>query len=280
MKNYLKDFLYELEFTEEKKYNTVISMRNDIERFLDYFFETPLEEIDYIFLKKYLKDLEKKVSPSTYNRNIASIKQFYKFLKKKNIIKNNPTLMLDNVKDEKKEIEYISLDDIKKIRATMTGEDFSSLRDKLMFELIFSSGITVLEMLSLGKINFNVDEREIYILKSTNERTVFFSKYCKEIFLKYLEKKKEKFKEEDSDDILFVNSSNKRITDRSVRRIIQKYAEKSEIEKDVSPYVLRHTFGIYMLKKGMPEINLKYLLGMKNMETIEEYKKIIKKEDL
>ena len=163
------------------------------------------------------------------------------------------------------------------VREEMKEESFNILRDRLMIELLYSSGMTVAELLSLGELNFNLEKREIYLLKNKTSKVLYFSQTCKEIYLKFLIAKKEKFKEEDSSNIIFVNNSNVRLTDRSVRRLINKYSEKANLQKEISPYTLRHSFCIYMLKNGMSKEYLAKLLDLKSIGLLDIYDDLCKK---
>jgi len=126
-------------------------------------------------------------------------------------------------------------------------------------------------------INFNrigdivVLEREIYILKNKLSKTMYFSETCKEFYIKFLNSKKEKFKEVYNPNIIFTNNSNERLTDRSVRRLINKYGEMANLNKEISPYTLRHSFCIYMLKNGMPKEYLARLLDLKVVGLLDVY---------
>lgn len=282
MQKLLKNFIYDLEFKENKKYNTIISIKKDVEQFLDYFSKKnifSIENIDFLMLKEYFNLLKSsEASVSTFNRRLSSVKKFYKYLKNENFIKENIIIPLENLKNEEKEIEYLGNDEIQKIRAVIEGNNFNAARDRLIFELLYSSGITVAELLSLGEKNFILAEREIQFFKNKKKRFLFFSEKCKNAFEEYIAIKKDKFKEKDNPDVLFINNSNVRLTDRSLRRIINRYKEKALVTKEVSPYTLRHTFCVYMLKKGMPKEYLRKLLDMSNLELLNGYDKIIRRE--
>ena len=279
-----KDFIYQLEFLENKKKNTIISIKNDVEQFLKFIFDkgiSEIEDIDEINIREFFFDLKKlEVTTSTYNRKLASIKKFFKYTSEQGI-KKIEILMETERKDETKSIEYLTLSEVEKIRNVIleNGYNFNSLRDRFLFELLYSTGLTVSEALSLSEINFDIDKREIYFLKNKEKRLVYFSEICKEYYVKFLEIKKEKFLEENSN-IIFLNNSNTRLTDRSVRRIIGKYAEKTDISKEISPYTIRHTFCIHMLKNGMLKEYLAKLLGLRVSSLLNIYEDIIKKEIL
>ena len=271
----IKNFIYYLEFEENKKHNTVISIRKDLNQFLIYLNEHDIidfNKLDELLIKEYFTKLKtEEISASTFNRRLSSIKKFYKYLVDKGLKEKGSEILIESEKNDEKKIEYLSPEEINLVRATMQGENFNILRDRLMFELLYSSGMTVAELLSLGEVNFNLEKREIYILKNKLSKTMYFSETCKEFYIKFLNSKKEKFKEDYNPNIIFTNNSNERLTDRSVRRLINKYGEMANLNKEISPYTLRHSFCIYMLKNGMPKEYLAKLLDLKVVGLLDVY---------
>ena len=270
----IKNFIYYLEFEENKKHNTVISIRKDLSQFLNYLNENNIvdfDKLDELLIKEYFIKLKKEVSKSTFNRRLSSIKKFYKYLVDEGLKEKGSEILIESEKNDEKKIEYLSPEEINLVRATMQGENFNILRDRLMFELLYSSGMTVAELLSLAEVNFNLEKREIYILKNKLSKTMYFSETCKEFYIKFLNIKKEKFKENYNPNIIFTNNSNERLTDRSVRRLINKYGEMANLNKEISPYTLRHSFCIYMLKNGMPKEYLARLLDLKVVGLLDVY---------
>ena len=271
----IKNFIYYLEFEENKKHNTVISIRKDLNQFLIYLNEHDIidfNKLDELLIKEYFTKLKtEEISASTFNRRLSSIKKFYKYLVDKGLKEKGSEILIESEKNDEKKIEYLSPEEINLVRATMQGENFNILRDRLMFELLYSSGMTVAELLSLGEVNFNLEKREIYILKNKLSKTIYFSETCKKFYIKFLNSKKEKFKEAYNPNIIFTNNSNERLTDRSVRRLINKYAEMANLNKEISPYTLRHSFCIYMLKNGMPKEYLARLLDLKVVGLLDVY---------
>ena len=271
----IKNFIYYLEFEENKKHNTVISIRKDLNQFLIYLNEHDIidfNKLDELLIKEYFTKLKtEEISASTFNRRLSSIKKFYKYLVDKGLKEKGSEILIESEKNDEKKIEYLSPEEINLVRATMQGENFNILRDRLMFELLYSSGMTVAELLSLGEVNFNLEKKEIYILKNKLSKTMYFSETCKEFYIKFLNSKKEKFKEDYNPNIIFTNNSNERLTDRSVRRLINKYAEMANLNKEISPYTLRHSFCIYMLKNGMPKEYLAKLLDLKVVGLLDVY---------
>lgn len=271
----IKNFIYYLEFEENKKHNTVISIRKDLNQFLIYLNEHDIidfNKLDELLIKEYFTKLKtEEISASTFNRRLSSIKKFYKYLVDKGLKEKGSEILIESEKNDEKKIEYLSPEEINLVRATMQGENFNILRDRLMFELLYSSGMIVAELLSLGEVNFNLEKREIYILKNKLSKTMYFSETCKKFYIKFLNSKKEKFKEAYNPNIIFTNNSNERLTDRSVRRLINKYGEMANLNKEISPYTLRHSFCIYMLKNGMPKEYLARLLDLKVVGLLDVY---------
>lgn len=271
----IKNFIYYLEFEENKKHNTVISIRKNLNQFLIYLNEHDIidfNKLDELLIKEYFTKLKtEEISASTFNRRLSSIKKFYKYLVDKGLKEKGSEILIESEKNVEKKIEYLTPEEINLVRTTMEGESFNILRDRLMFELLYSSGMTVAELLSLGEVNFNLEKREIYILKNKLSKTMYFSETCKEFYIKFLNSKKEKFKEDYNPNIIFTNNSNERLTDRSVRRLINKYAEMANLNKEISPYTLRHSFCIYMLKNGMPKEYLARLLDLKVVGLLDVY---------
>ncbi|MDU5803382.1 MAG: tyrosine-type recombinase/integrase [Fusobacterium periodonticum] len=271
----IKNFIYYLEFEENKKHNTVISIRKDLNQFLIYLNEHDIidfNKLDELLIKEYFTKLKtEEISASTFNRRLSSIKKFYKYLVDKGLKEKGSEILIESEKNDEKKIEYLSPEEINLVRATMQGKNFNILRDRLMFELLYSSGMTVAELLSLGEVNFNLEKREIYILKNKLSKTMYFSETCKKFYIKFLNSKKEKFKEVYNPNIIFTNNSNERLTDRSVRRLINKYGEMANLNKEISPYTLRHSFCIYMLKNGMPKEYLARLLDLKVVGLLDAY---------
>ena len=194
----IKNFIYYLEFEENKKNNTVISIRKDLNNFLEYLNKkklVTLDKLDELVIKEYLIELkDSKLSNSTYNRRLSSIKKFYKYLINNNLKEKGKEILIEGMKSDKKKLEYLNPDEINLLREEMKEESFNVLRDRLMFELLYSSGMTVAELLSLGELNFNLEKREVYLLKNKISKLLYFSQTCKEVYLKFLVAKKEKYR--------------------------------------------------------------------------------------
>lgn len=280
----LNDYLYFLEFKKNKRMNTITSVKNDLLKFINYLEIMKIENLDSIFfdtLKDYIYFLEtNNFKINSIKRKISSIKNFLKYLQSKNIIKNNFSIAL-NIFDKSDNCPtYLKEEEIEKIRTMFYNKKFNTLRNKLMFELMYSSGISPQDLLMLGTINFNLEERSIYFLKNKEKNILYFSNRALEAYIEYMNIKKNKLqkydRKADIDTVLFVTSRNERLSDRTLRKIFQKIFLEVGLD-DISLYSIRHTFCIHMLKFGFNKSYLKKLLNLKNDELIEVYEKIIKR---
>ena len=237
-----------------------------------------IKKISPIMIRGFLLSLQKEeMTKRSLNRKMSSVRCFFRYLKKNGIIKVDPVQTISAPSFQVETPDILSLDEIEALRKVIDTSKCNGIRDRLLLELLYSSGVTSQELLSLGESVFNLEKREFVVRNGKSTRTVYFSETAREYFKRYIEAKKEKYKEKYNPDILFVNGSATRISDRSLRRLIDRYVVKAGIEREVSPYSFRHTFGAYMLSHGMNINYLKELMGHTNIETTKVYQEIIKK---
>lgn len=278
----IKDFLYTAEFGENKSLNTIKSMKKDLSQLKEYLKDIEKMEnikgITPVMLRGFIIHLQNNnVGKRSINRKLSSLRSFFKYLIKNSIIKNNPADVINSPSYEAEKPDILTLDEINELRKVIDIKTTNGLRDRLMLELMYSSGITSIELLGTGERFFDLDKRELLVYNGKNNRRVFFSQRTREFFKRYIEAKKEKYKEKYNPDILFVNGSGTRLSDRSLRRIVDRYAKQAGIEREISPYSFRHTFALHLLAKGMNINYLKELLGHVTIESTRIYEDMLYK---
>lgn len=277
----LKNFLFYSEFTENKSENTIKSLKKDLEQFIEYLKENEIEnfeEVNLIEIRGFIVKLKKnKISKRSMSRKISSIRVFFRYLKNYKLIDKNPAELITAPSFEVEIPEILSLEEIKKLRAVIDVTKFNGIRDRLILELLFSSGITPMELIMLGEGSINIEKREAVVKNGKEIRIVFFSETAKKYLEMYLNEKKSKLKNKYNRNIVFINGLGTRLSDRSLRRLLVKYGKKAEIKKEVNSFIFRHTFGAYMLSHGMNIFFLKELMGHRNIETTKIYQELIKK---
>lgn len=277
----IKDFLYFAEFGDNKSPNTIKSMKKDLIQLAEYLKQIEkIEksmEIDSVMVRGFILQLQESgITKRTINRKLSSIRSFCKYLVKNKIVNQSPVEVIASPSYYVEKPDILTLEEINRLRNVISLKNTNGLRDRLILELLYSSGITSVELLGLGEKVFDLDRRELYVTNGKSNRVVFFSERTREFFKQYIESKKEKYKERYSLDILFVNGSATRLSDRSLRRIIDRYALKAGIEREISPYSFRHTFAVHMLSNGMDILYLKELMGHVTLESTKVYQELIK----
>lgn len=277
----IKDFIYYEEFGQGKSINTIKSYRRDLGQLFEYIEglerNLKLEEIDEMMLRGFLIELQReKISKRSLNRKLSSIRGFFKYLKAKEVLDKNPTLLLSGPAFHTKQPEVLSLDEIDSLREVIDTSKANGLRDRLIIELLYSSGIRASELLALSENLFDLERRQLKVSSGKQPRMVFYSERTREYYTRYIEAKKEKYKEKYTSDILFVNGSGTRLSDRSLRRIIDRYVKKAKItDKEVSPHTFRHTFGVYMVQHEMDILYLQELMGHVSIESTRIYEEMV-----
>lgn len=277
----IKDFLYFEEFGNNKSPNTIKSMKKDLFQLAEYLNEIEKVDncmaIDSVMIRGFIINLQENgITKRTINRKLSSLRSFFKYLVREKRINQSPVEVIASPSFYTQKPDILTLEEINKLREVISLKNANGLRDRLILELLYSSGITSVEMLGVGEGVFDLDKRELYVSNGKSRRVVFFSERTREFFKRYIKAKKEKYKEKYNPDILFVNGSATRLSDRSLRRIIDRYAVKAGIEREISPYSFRHTFAIHMLSHGMDILYLKELMGHVTLESTKVYQELIK----
>ena len=249
--------------------NTISSYKKDLNQFIK--FSKCKIDVDYSFIRSYLQFLHnKKYTNKSIARHISSLKSFYKYLTKNEIVKDNPCLLLSNPKIEKKLPNYINYNDLEILFNIPDKDDILGLRNLLILELLYSTGIRVSELVNIKLDDIDFDNKRIYILgKGNKERYVLFGKICNDILMEYLEKSKNKLNK--NSNYLLLNKFGNKITDRAIRMIIDDIVKKSSLKLNISPHTLRHTFATHLLNEGADLKIVQELLGHENISTTGIY---------
>lgn len=267
-----------LEYLElEKKYSkhTILAYKTDLIAFKDFceteFNESNLKEVNYSQIRSWIVTLvELKISNRTINRKISSLKTFYKFLQKTLQITNTPLAKHRALKISKKvHIPFTSKEINKVIDSIELSEDFNSIRNKLIVELFYSTGIRRIELINIKESDISFSNSTIKILgKRNKERLVPILKSVKETLRNYLKIKKEN---NHSNKYLFVTSKGNKLYETFVYRLINSYFSSVSSKVKKSPHILRHSFATHLLNEGADMNSVKELLGHSSLASTQVY---------
>lgn len=252
--------------------NTLESYVRDIKNFFMYLEENKL---DYKNIKKshiiaYFLNMQKKGrATSSISRSLAAIRSFYRMLYKKSLIQSDPTLEIETPKIEKKLPSILSLEEIERLLAMPKGEDFKSTRDKAMLEVLYASGIRVSEI-----INLNVDDVNLKLgylkCNGNKERIIPLGKIALQSIERYLAFR-DKLLAGKEEEALFVNNKGERMTRQGFWKILKYYANLANIQKEITPNIIRHSFAAHLIENGADLKSLQELLGHSDISTTQIY---------
>ncbi len=273
MKQDIVKFLKYLKIEKNYSDNTYKNYEKDLLEYQEYLNKENIDitKTNYKLVRKYLTYMfDKNYSKKTISRHISTLRSFYKYLKEEKIIKNNPMLLISNPKLDKKLPNFLYYDELEILLNIPDKENILGLRDSLILELLYSTGVRVSELVNIKMKDINFNEKRILILgKGNKERYVLYGNTLQELLELYLKNSREVLNK--NSEYLVLNKNGEKITDRGIRLIINKILKKGELDYHVSPHTLRHTFATHMLENGADLKSVQELLGHSSMSTTQIY---------
>lgn len=281
IKDLLNDFLEHLEVEQNRSQKTIENYKHYLERFLDWTKVKSPSDISLDVVRKYRIQLNrfvdlngKSLKKITQNYHVIAIRNFLKYLAKRDI----PTLSAEKIevgRNPTQEIEFLESDELERLLESANGESLKDLRDRAILELLFSTGLRVSELTNTMRHQINLKRQEFSVRgKGDKMRIVFISDSAKKALEKYLAKRL------DIDPSLFIRFSknnslssdeDKKLTPRSIQRIVKYYSTKAGIVKDVHPHTLRHSFATDLLSNGADIRSVQAMLGHSSITTTQIY---------
>lgn len=271
MDKLINDFLKYLEVERHYSEHTIISYKTDLEEFNEYLGNKNIKDTDYKFIRDYLTYMfDKKYEKKTISRHISTLRSYYKYLLEEKIIKKNPMTLISNPKLDKKLPNFLYYDELEILLNIPDRSTTLGLRDALILELLYSTGIRVSELINIKLKDINRSDKKILIMgKGSKERYVLYGEVLDNLLDIYISNSRSKLNK--NSDYLILNKDGNQITDRGIRLIISKVLKKGEIDYHVSPHTLRHTFATHMLENGADLKSVQELLGHENLSTTQVY---------
>ncbi len=261
----------------EKKYSvhTVTAYKNDLISFRDFldteYNQEELLEVHYNQIRSWIVSLvDSKISNRTINRKVSSLKSFYKFLQKTKQLEINPLAKHKALKVAKKiQVPFSSKEINLVINAIDEEHDFTAVRNKLIVELFYSTGIRRAELINIKEKDVNFSGGVVKVLgKRNKERFVPLLQSVVITLKKYLKLKKEFSKELEE---LFITVKGNKIYETLVYRIINAYFSRVSSKVKNSPHILRHSFATHLLNEGADLNSVKELLGHSSLASTQVY---------
>ncbi len=278
------DFIEHLEVEGGRSSKTAENYKLYLERFVEFTDDIQVEKISSEIVRKYRlwlnryrnpKDIELKTITQAYH--LIALRGFLKYLSKRDIQSLSPE-KIELPKVIRKQVTFLSNQEIERmVNSIPIRDDEMSLRDRAIIELLFSSGLRVSELVGLNRDNINTKRREFTVRgKGQKDRPIFISEHAATMIESYLKKRIDNLPPlflsySRNNTVMHNRGDYRRLTPRSVQRLINKYARLAGITKNVTPHTMRHSFATDLLINGADLRSVQAMLGHSNISTTQVY---------
>lgn len=282
----LDQFMLYLKIEKNASQHTIHNYQRDILQFMDFVSRQGAEEalliqITPVLIRSYLAYLKsEQYAKATIMRRIAALRSFFRFLCRESIISENVFTTIRTPKLEKKLPVFLDPDEISDLLSLPDNSPLG-LRDRAVLEVLYATGARVSELAGINLQDIDFAGRTIIVSgKGAKERLVLIGRSAARILESYLASSRSKLcakpgeygrQKEKIHQRLFVNNRGGPLTDRSIRRIVERYVEALAIAKHVTPHSIRHTFATHLLNNGADLRSVQELLGHVNLSTTQLY---------
>ncbi|MEN8249830.1 MAG: tyrosine-type recombinase/integrase [Bacteroidota bacterium] len=270
----INSFLKYLKFEKRYSQHTVAAYAADLEQFSVFLAQEKavIQDVDYQDIRLWIISLvEDGLHPSSINRKMASVRSFYKFLLKQELISKDPSQRLQALKTPKRLPEFVQEKDIVSLFDQHNfGDDFFGLRDKVILELLYGTGMRRAELLGLQENSINFEKKQIKVLgKRNKERIIPVTQTVIDLIRNYLDARKNQF--EGAASTLLVTDKGEACYPMLIYRTVVKYLGSVVSLEKKSPHVLRHTYATHLLNNGADLNAVKDLLGHSSLAATQVY---------
>jgi integrase/recombinase XerC len=273
----IESFLKYLQYEKRVSKHTLTAYSNDLEQFASFvtgvFPDQTPDSADYGIIRSWIIQLvDSGIKPSSVNRKIASLKTFYKFLMRQEVIARNPMTRIRVLKTQKRLPSFVKESDMVNLLDNVEFESsFEGWRNRLILEFFYATGMRLSELVTLKESQIDVHSHTIKVLgKRNKERVIPFPKSLVPILKEYLGYRNKDVQMK-KHGLVFVTDKGDPCYPMMVYRIVRRYLNENTTTDKRSPHVLRHTYATHLLNKGA-EINaVKDLLGHSSLAATQVY---------
>ena len=282
MADYIADYCRYL--TEEKhaQANTINSYVRDLSQFQAWLMAdgvTDLRKVRKEDVGAYLQHMSGEgKSPATITRSTASIRSFYNYLMHDGSVKANPAKSITAMKVERKYPEILTNKEVELFLEQPKCVNEKGFRDHAMLELLYATGIRVSELIGLDVDDVNLTVGFIRCTSHNKERIIPLYAAAVKALREYMESIRPRIVANRDEPALFVNMNGERMSRQGFWKIIKYYQEKAEINKDITPHTLRHSFAVHLLENGADLRSIQEMLGHADISSTQVYTHVIQKQ--
>lgn len=273
---YRESFLKYLKFEKRCSENTIVAYRKDLDQFEEFVFKTVGDfnvlAVDTKLIRSWVVELMRQgISAKTVTRKITTLKSFFKYLLRQELIKVSPAEGLITPKVPKRLPIFVDENSLHHLLDDgYFQSDFEGVRDKLILSLFYGTGIRLSELIDLQQRQIYLSEHLIKVLgKNNKERVVPYPRSLNTLFEEYVLMRNATFGDDASH--FFLTSKGKKVYEKLVYRVVKKYLALVTTLEKKSPHVLRHSFATHLLNRGADLNAVKELLGHSNLAATQIY---------
>ena len=274
--DYQESFINYLTFEKRCSSHTVVAYKNDLDQFVQFCVqvvgEFNVKKVDLKLVRSWIVQLmENELSARSVNRKISTVKSFFKYLEKEQLIENNPATYLSLPKIRKKLPNFVEEKNLNHLLDDgFFTDDFTGLRDKLIITLLYGTGIRLAELLRLKDNDIDSKMCLIKVLgKRNKERIIPYPVPINGLLKIYIEIRNNTVKS--NTERLLVTEKGSAVYEKLVYRVVTQNLAKVTLLEKKSPHVLRHTYATHLLNRGADLNAVKELLGHSNLAATQIY---------
>jgi integrase/recombinase XerC len=276
----LDNFISYLRVERNVSPHTMRAYRLDLENFFAFLREQDragckgvelLRSVDHILLRRYLAELHKTISRTSIHRRLSALRTFFRYLVRERVLERSPAEAISSPHKENYLPKVLSVDEAFRLLDQGYTPETLSLRDRAMFELLYSSGLRVGELVTLNVVSVDLNYGLVRVLgKGRKERILPVGATALDALRAYLASRGRTVQDEP----LFLNNRGGRLTARSVERNLKKQLIKAGVLKEATPHSLRHSFATHLLDGGADLRAIQELLGHVSLSTTQKYTQV------
>jgi len=271
MKRFMEKFEKYLDIEKNYSEHTLRSYKTDLKELDEFVKGQDPKLITRLDIRRFLAGLKARgISKRTIIRKMAAIRSFFKFLFRDGYIDNNPAGSIFTPRADKKLPEFLDYDRTIKLITSPSTDTLLGLRDRALLEVLYSTGTRVSELSGLDIESIDLIAGVVKVRgKGKKERMALLGGEAQKSLRIYLNEIRPSRKKDSR--AVFLNKWGTRLSDRSIRRLIDKYVKKCGIEQKISPHSIRHSFATHLINNGADLRSVQELLGHKNLATTQIY---------
>lgn len=279
MNTYVKEYTSFMTDIRHKSLNTVESYKRDVTQYISYLDGTGVTDISSTTkttVLSYLLYLQKEGrASSTVSRTLASLRSYYLFMMQNGVVKSNPTSNLEAPHVEKKIPKILSGEEVELLLEQPKNCDNKGIRDKVMLELLYATGIRVSELINLDVSDVNVPMSFVRCKGGKKERIIPMGHQAKDALENYINNVRKYMVKDENETALFVNCSGARLSRQGFWKLIKYYQHIAGIETDITPHTLRHSFAAHLLENGADLHSIQEMMGHADISSTQVYSRMM-----